>query len=399
MRLNPWALLSRLPFRARLTAAFSALFLIAGIALLAFVVLLARHGTEQQAQGISVTYGDVPSGSGAPMGPVRPTRPNLTQRAPGDVAMFQKIDQTVRAVQDTALRQMVLWSAVGLLAMALLAGVLGWWLAGRALRPVASMTETARRISEQSLHQRLALTGPDDELHRLADTFDTMLDRLEKSFESQRRFVANASHELKTPLTVQRTSLQVGLADPLPEGLADVREDLLTANHEAEQLINGLLLLARSDRGLEKTQTMDVAAIVRLVSTGLTPLATKNGVRIDLDADTPLAVPGDPVLLRHLLTNLVRNAIQYNHPGGHVRIRLDTPTVTVTNTGPHVSPEQIPDLFEPFHRLDGDRTATTGHGLGLSIAHSIANAHHATLTAQPGTEGGLTLTLRFPCRR
>ncbi|WP_413798240.1 sensor histidine kinase [Streptomyces iranensis] len=396
MRLNPWALLSGLPFRARLTAAFSALFLIAGIALLAFVVLLARHGTQQQAQGLSVTYGNVSSGRAEPLEPVHPTRPHLTPRAPGDVAMFQKIDQTVRAVQDTALRQMVLWSAVGLLAMALLAGVLGWWLAGRALRPVASMTETARRISEQNLHQRLALTGPDDELHRLADTFDTMLDRLEKSFQSQRRFVANASHELKTPLTVQRTSLQVGLADPLPEGLAEVREDLLTANHEAEQLINGLLLLARSDRGLEKTETMDVAAVVRLVSAGLTPLATKNDVRIDLDADTPLAVPGDPVLLRHLLTNLIRNAIQYNHPGGHVRIRLDTPTVTVTNTGPHVSPEQLPDLFEPFRRLDGDRTATTGHGLGLSIAYSIAKAHHATLTAQPGTEGGLTLTLRFP---
>ncbi|WP_413099799.1 sensor histidine kinase [Streptomyces sp. Inha503] len=396
MRLKPWTLLSRLPFRARLTAAFSALFLIAGIALLAFVVLLARRGTQQQAQGLSVTYGNVPGGPAASLELARPTRPDLTPRAPGDVAMFQKIDQTVQAVQDTALRQMVLWSAVGLLAMALLAGVLGWWLAGRALRPVASMTETARRISEQNLHQRLALTGPDDELHRLADTFDTMLDRLEKSFESQRRFVANASHELKTPLTVQRTSLQVGLADPLPEGLADVREDLLTANHEAEQLINGLLLLARSDRGLERTETMDVAAIIRLVSAGLTSLATKNGVRIDLDADTPLAAPGDPVLLRHLLTNLIRNAIQYNHRGGHVRIRLDAPTVTVTNTGPHVSPDQIPDLFEPFHRLGGDRTATTGHGLGLSIAHSIAKAHHATLTAHPGTEGGLTLTLRFP---
>ncbi|WP_413811186.1 sensor histidine kinase [Streptomyces sp. OE57] len=396
MRLNPWAPLSRLPFRARLTAAFSALFLIAGTALLAFVVLLARHGTQQQAQGLSVTYGDVPSGRAAPLELTRPTRPDLAPRAPGDVAMFQRIDQTVQDVQDTALRQMVLWSAVGLLAMALLAGVLGWWLAGRALRPVASMTETARRISEQNLHQRLALTGPDDELHRLADTFDTMLDRLEKSFESQRRFVANASHELKTPLTVQRTSLQVGLADPLPAGLADVREDLLTANHEAEQLINGLLLLARSDRGMEKTETVDVAAIVRLVSAGLTSLATKNGVRIDLDADTPLAVPGDPVLLRHLLTNLIRNAIQYNHTGGHVRIRLDTHTVTVTNTGPHVSPEQIPDLFEPFHRLNGDRTATNGHGLGLSIAYSIAKAHHATLTARPGTEGGLTLTLRFP---
>ncbi|MGP4005121.1 sensor histidine kinase [Streptomyces sp. 4N124] len=401
MRLSPRALLSRLPFRARLAAAFCGLFLLAGIALLAFVVLLARYGTDQQVEGMAVSYGDAPhgdapSGPATPFEPAYPTRPDHAPAALSDVAMIQKVDQTVQAVQDTALRQMVLWSAVGLLITAFLAGLLGWWLAGRALRPVASMTEAARRISEQNLHQRLALTGPDDELHRLADTFDTMLDRLEKSFESQRRFVANASHELKTPLAVQRTSLQVGLADPLPDGLVGVREDLLTANREAEQLINALLLLARSDRGLEATESVDLAATARLVTAELAPQAAENGVHVDLDADTPLAVPGDPVLLRHLLTNLMRNAIQYNHPGGHVRGRLDARAVTVTNTGPHVPAERIPELFEPFRRLDGDRTAATGHGLGLSIAASIAEAHHATLTAHPGAEGGLALTLRFP---
>ncbi|MFB6517700.1 sensor histidine kinase [Streptomyces sp. NPDC056401] len=405
MRLTPRALLHRMPFRTRLALAFSGLFLITGILLLAFVVVLARYGTAQQVQGISVTYGDLPSGQADPFEPARPTRPDLTRDPPSDVAMIQKIDQTVRAVQDTALRQMVLWSAVGLLVLALLAGLLGWWLAGRALHPVASMTDTVRRISEQNLHQRLALTGPDDELHRLADTFDTMLDRLERSFESQRRFVANASHELKTPLAVQRTTLQVGLADPLPDGLSEVREDLLGANREAEQLINALLLLARSDRGLEKAEPVDLVAATRLVAAELAPLAAEAGLRLDIDTDTgtgsgtdagvPLVVPGDPVLLRHLLTNLIRNAIQYNHPGGHVLVRLDASTVTVTNTGARVPADRIPDLFEPFRRLDGDRTATTGHGLGLSIAASIAQAHHATLTARPGPEGGLALTLRF----
>jgi signal transduction histidine kinase len=396
VRLKPRALLSRLPFRARLTAGFSGLFLLAGIALLAFVVLLARYGTDQQVQGLSITYSNAPSSLATPFEPMHPARPDRSSPAPGDSAMIQKIDQTVQAVQNTALRQMVLWSAVGLLVMALLAGLLGWWLAGRALRPVASMTEAARRISEQNLHQRLALTGPDDELHRLADTFDTMLDRLEKAFESQRRFVANASHELKTPLAAQRTTLQVGLADPLPKSLVGVREDLLTTNREAEQLINALLLLARSDRGQDETESVDLAETARLVTAELAPQASENGVRIDLGADTPLVVPGDPVLLRHLLTNLIRNAIQYNRPGGSVRVRLAAATVTVTNTGPQVPAERIPDLFEPFRRLDADRTATTGHGLGLSIAASIAEAHHATLTAQPGPEGGLALTLRFP---
>ncbi|MER5432367.1 ATP-binding protein [Streptomyces sp. NPDC002588] len=396
MRLTPRALLSRMPFRARLAAAISLLFLLTGIALLSFVVLLARYGTDQQVQGLSVRYGDTVSSPATRFEPMRSARPDRTSADRGDFAMIQKIDQTVQAVQDTALRQMVLWSAVGLLVTASLAGLLGWWLAGRALRPVASMTAAARRISEQNLHQRLALTGPDDELHRLADTFDTMLDRLEKAFESQRRFVANASHELKTPLAAQRTTLQVGLADPLPENLVGVREDLLTTNREAEQLINALLLLARSDRGPDEIESVDLAETAQLVIAELAPQASENGVRIDLSADTPLAVLGDPVLLRHLLANLIRNAIQYNHPGGWVSVRLDAPTVTVTNTGPHVPADRIPDLFEPFRRLDADRTATAGHGLGLPIAASIAEAHHATLTGQPGAEGGLALTLRFP---
>ncbi|MEU9246380.1 HAMP domain-containing sensor histidine kinase [Streptomyces sp. NPDC048385] len=396
MRLNPRALLSRLPFRGRLAAAFSGLFLLAGIALLAFVVLLARYGTDQQVQGLSITYGDAPSSHATPFQPMHPARPDRSSQAPSDGVMIKKIDQTVQAVQDTALRQMALWSAVGLLVMALLAGLLGWWLAGWALRPVASVTEAALRISEQNLHHRLALTGPDDELRSLADTFDTMLDRLEKAFESQRRFVANASHELKTPLAAQRATLQVGLADPLPESLVDVREDLLTTNREAEQLINALLLLARSDRGPDETESVDLAEAVRLATVELAPQAVRNGVHIDVGADTRPVVPGDPVLLRHLLTNLIRNAIQYNHRGGSVRVRLGAATVTVTNTGPHVPAERIPDLFEPFRRLDVDRTATTGHGLGLSIAASIAEAHHATLTARPGPEGGLALTLRFP---
>ncbi|MCZ4507062.1 HAMP domain-containing sensor histidine kinase [Streptomyces sp. ActVer] len=400
MRLNPRALLRGMPFRARLTVAFSVLFLLAGAALLAFVVLLARYGTAQQVKGIEIRKGEVPSGGGFATVGAQPTDPQGTLpplvRPRDDFAMIRQMDQTVQAVQDTALRQMVLWSAVGLLVMALLAGLVGRWLAGRALGPVAAMTEATRRISEQNLHQRLALTGPDDELHRLADTFDTMLDRLEKSFESQRRFVANASHELRTPLAVQRTSLEVGLADPLPEGLADVREDLLTANREAERLITALLLLARSDRGLEETETVDLSAAARLVAAELAPQARSGQVDVEVSADRQLKVLGDPVLLRHLLTNLVRNAIQYNHPGGRVRVRLDGRTLTVANTGPPVPTDRVPDLFEPFRRLAQDRVGTTGHGLGLAIVRSIAEAHGTEATAEPGQAGGLAVTVRFP---
>lgn len=401
MRLSPVrryrARLSRIPFRARLATAIGALVLLAGVALLAFVVLLARYGTAEQVDGMEITYGNTLTGGASSAGPMRPTGGTSHRvRADGDIAMVRKIDQTVQAVQDTALRQMVLWSGVGLLFTALLAGVLGWWLAGRALRPVVSMTDAARRIGEQNLDQRLALTGPDDELHRLADTFDTMLDRLERSFESRRRFVANASHELKTPLAVQRTSIEVGLAGPLTDDLAEVRDDLLAANREAEQLINALLLLARSDRGLDETERVDLADTARLVTTGHTEQAARGGVTLTVTADSPLVVVGNALLLRHLLTNLVRNAIQYNHAGGHVRVRLDGRCLTVTNTGPRIPAEHVTDLFEPFRRHAQDRTATTGHGLGLSIVRSITRAHDARLTAEPGPEGGLAVGVRFP---
>ncbi|MFJ8938234.1 sensor histidine kinase [Streptomyces sp. NPDC102365] len=363
--------LSRLPFRTRLAVAFSALFLLAGTALLAFVVVLARYGTARQVAGIEAE----------PM---------------GDGISLRKVDTTVRAVQDAALEQMVLWSGIGLIVMALLAGLTGWWLAGRALRPVAAVTEAARRIGDTNLDERLALTGPDDELHRLADTFDTMLDRLQRAFDSQRRFVANASHELRTPLAAQRASIEVGLADPLPGHLVGVRDDLLTTNREAEQLIAALLLLARSERGLEETEPVDPTGIIATSITELRPLAAEMGVEIHAPLGTLLPLNGDPVLLRHLITNLLRNAVQYNRPRGRVDVTLTGRTLTVTNTGSPVDPARLDDLFEPFRRLGQERVGTTGHGLGLSIVRFIAHAHGAQVSARPGPDGGLRVGVTFP---
>ncbi|MFD3481562.1 sensor histidine kinase [Streptomyces sp. NPDC058665] len=427
---HPVAALRALPFRARLAGAFAGLFLLSGTALLAFVVVLARYGTAQQVQGSEITRetggwtgawtGVAPYTTPSPVSPTEPAGPTgpgagahtgshagllgpAEPHAEGDAIAVRLVDRTVSAVQDAALDQMLLWSGIGLVLIAALAAVMGWWLAGRALRPVVAVTDAARRISEQNLHERLALTGPDDELHRLADTFDTMLDRLERSFESQRRFVANASHELRTPLAVQRTSLEVGLADPLPDSLADVRDDLLTVNRDAEKLVASLLLLARSDRGLAETVRVDLTEVARQLVGGTQPLAKQKAVSLTLTADRPLPVDGDPVLLRHLLTNLLHNAVQYNRPGGAVSLRLDGRTVTVTNTGEPVRPGQVADLFEPFRRLGQDRTdggggtdsGTTGHGLGLSIARSIATAHDARITAESGGDGGLTVRVTF----
>ncbi|MGW6458780.1 sensor histidine kinase [Streptomyces sp. NPDC055078] len=394
---DPRRALSRLPFRARLAGAFSALFLLAGAALLAFVVVLARYGTAQKAEGIDVQpfYEPIDDGAAPVPRPLSPTEPGGRTPSGGDGVALRLVETSVQAVQDAALNQMLLWSGIGLIIMALLAGLTGWWLAGRALRPVAAVTDTARRISDMNLDERLGLTGPDDELHRLADTFDTMLDRLQRAFDSQRRFVANASHELRTPLAAQRTSIEVGLAH-LPGHLAQVRDDLLSTNHDAERLIASLLLLARSDRGLEETEPVDLAEITVAAAAGLRSAAEDKHLELRTSIGGPLRLSGDPVLLRHLISNLLGNALRYNRPRGRVEVTLAGRTLTVTNTGRPVAPDRIDDLFEPFRRLGRDRVGHTGHGLGLSIVRSIAEAHSAVVHAEPGPDGGLTVTVRFP---
>ncbi|MFJ4683124.1 sensor histidine kinase [Streptomyces sp. NPDC088789] len=401
---GPHRALTRLPFRVRLAAAFSGLFLLSGAALLAFVVLLARYGTAQQVEGIEAQRLDGPDErpwtGASPAPPAYGGFGRTGEVGPGprhgdDGLALRKVDTTVRAVQEAALDQMLLWSGIGLVVMALLAGLTGWWLAGRALRPVAAVTDTARRISDLNLDERLALTGPDDELHRLADTFDTMLDRLQRAFDSQRRFVTNASHELRTPLAAQRTSIEVGLADPLPGHLTEVRDDLLSTNRDAEHLIAALLLLARSDRGVEEPEPVELAGITEAVAAGLASEAEEHDVALRTLVRGPLRLPGDPVLLRHLVTNLLRNALQYNRPEGRVEVTLDGRTLTVANTGRPVDPDRVGDLFEPFRRLGQDRVGATGHGLGLSIVRSIATAHGAAVRARPGPDGGLTVTVTF----
>ncbi|UED85059.1 sensor histidine kinase [Streptomyces profundus] len=392
MNRRRWA---RTPFVTRLALAFGGLFLLSGTALLAFVVVLARYGTAARISGIALTTDDEPpSGRMYPTG-YQPTEDGpAAPDAPGGLSAHH-IDATVQTVQDTALHQMIQWSAIGLVLMTVLVVLTGRWLARRALRPVAAVTDTALRISETSLDKRLDLSGPDDELHHLADAFDSMLERLQGAFDSQRRFVANASHELRTPLAAQRVSIEVGLAGPLPEHLAETREDLLTTNREAEQLIASLLLLARGERGLEHPEQVDLADEVNAAARGPRRVAAEQGLALRTRFRDPARVRGDPVLIRHLVANLLGNALRYNRPDGHVEVTLDGGTLTVTNTGGPIDPGLVDDLFEPFRRLGQDRVGTTGHGLGLSIVRSIAHAHGADLRAEPGPDGGLTVAVHF----
>ncbi|MHA6761236.1 sensor histidine kinase [Streptacidiphilus sp. PAMC 29251] len=384
--------LARLPFRARLAAAISLWFTLATAALLALVITLAAHGTVQTLHAI---VGATDLGRSQPATSAGPAQPWSGTTAPAANGSRQPIAISLAdQVKNAALHQMLLWSGLGLLVMALAGSAMGWWLAGRAVRPVRRVTETARRISEENLHERMASTGPHDELRELADTFDTMLQRLDRAFDSQRRFVANASHELRTPLAVQRASIEVGLADPLPANLHEVREDLLAVNRDAEHLIAALLLLARSDRGLDRTEPVRLDLVAAAVLAELRPVAEDRGIAVRTLLQ-PAGLDGDPVLLKHLLSNLVRNALQYNHPGGEVEVTVTADRLSICNSGPVVLPERVPDLFEPFRRLDRDRLHGPGHGLGLSIARSIASAHQAALTAAANPDGGLTVEIRL----
>jgi len=300
-------------------------------------------------------------------------------------------------LRDSLISYQQLIMVVAILMITLLAFGLSWWLTGRLLRPLRRITDTARRLSLSTMHERIALTGTPNELTDLADTFDAMLDRLEGAMDSQRRFIANASHELRTPLAVQRTAIEVGLVDPSPEMLARVRAELLHNVLRAERLIEGLLTLAQGERGLDIRTPVGFAAVVNQAIADQQPLAHRNGVTITA-AINNATVAGDEVMLTRLVANLVQNAVHYNRPDGHVLVELaPDATLVVRNTGPHVPPDRLGELFEPFRRLHRDRTKSAeGAGLGLSIVAAITHAHGGDLRATANPSGGLTVTVALP---
>lgn len=358
----------------------------------------AAIGDPGSAQFAATTNGCVVAwqGSPAPHPPLVTTGPLPSGANPcQNLALARSLAD---ATSGALLHEVLTYSVISLAALAVLAVVIGWWMAGRALRPVHRMTARARRISSQNLDERLGLDGPSDELKELADTFDALLDRLHRAFDGQRRFVANAAHELRTPLAIQRASIQIGLAT-LPadaDELAGIREELLGANRRSERLIDGLLALARSDGAAQPHEAVDLASVVREAAGLLAPEARERRVTVTVDA-APARVVGDPVLLGRLAVNLVQNGIRHNFPGGSVEIRTRGGCLVVRNTGPMVPAERVPDLFEPFRRLSRDRTGGhEGAGLGLSIVRSIVDAHGGTIALEPGAGGGLTarVTLR-----
>jgi signal transduction histidine kinase len=392
----------RLTLRARLTLVYGGLFLLAGIGLLGVTYLL----VSQQLPGSGGQHSVASCGAGpsaAAQGQSSPECPTVTGQA-GDTALADKITEDARHTAQAALLAQggIALGGVGVIAIGS-----GWLIAGRMLRPLQRMTDTARRIAQapaadRELHERIALTGPPDELKNLADTFDLMLERLDQSFDGQRRFIANASHELRTPLTLNRALLEVAVhRRAAPPEVVQLGETLLEINTRHERLIEGLLLLTRSEAQISEPSYVDMGDIVEHV------VATNPRGTVAVHAD-PGEAPtrGSPVLLERLVHNLVENGVRYNVPqGGWVRVGSGTGPdgtvrVTVTNTGPVVPRYEVPTLFEPFRRLGTDRLAgSPGAGLGLSIVRAVARAHGGEVRAEPRDGGGLTVTVTLPHSR
>ncbi len=375
--------LPRRTVRLRLTLLYGGLFLISGVVLLAITYLLVARQ----------------SGAVLPQFQAQIDGQNIS------VAMRAQMQVQEKAAAVAQLHQLLIQSGFALAIMAVASIGLGWLVAGRVLRPLRTITTAARQISASNLDQRLALDGPDDELTELGDTIDGLLGRLEGSFEAQRQFVANASHELRTPLARQRTLVEVALGAPgvTVRSLRATCERVLAAGEQQERLIEALLTLAHGQRGLERKESFDLAAVAGEVLPARHLEAQGRGLHVEALLGTAPA-SGDPRLAERLAANLVDNALRHNIAEGWVEVTTGTragrAVLSVANSGPVVPSAEVDRLFQPFQRLAADRVGHgDGHGLGLSIVQAIAAAHGATLSARPQPGGGLDVQVSFPATR
>ena len=383
-----------LPLRLRLTLLYGGLLAVVAATLLGTAVVVldrAVRALPRFAPGVRLDFGDGSS---------------LTA------------EQFTELIRDSARTELLRSAGLVFAVVAVVGVAAAYVLAGRALQPVSRVTATARRLSEETLDERIALDGPDDELKELADTFDAMLARLDAAFDSQRRFVANASHELRTPLAVIRTEVDVTLGDPAASTaeLRTMGEVVRDASVRADRLVDALLLLARSEgqtrSGLQHREPVDLAGLVPAAVAAVAAEASARGLAMTAHT-APTRVEGDPQLLERLVGNLVENAVRHNVQGGWVTVSTGTGTgtgtgfgtgtgtgpgawLTVANTGPVLPPDEVDELFQPFRRGGTARTGSRGAGLGLSIVRGVASAHGGAVDATPREGGGLEVTVRLP---
>ncbi|WP_160159426.1 sensor histidine kinase [Actinomyces culturomici] len=289
-------------------------------------------------------------------------------------------------------------SLVALLILALVSAAVSWFVAGRVLTPVATVADAARRVAQGNLDEPVALGGPHDEIRDLSDAFDAMQESVKASIGTHRRFAANASHELRTPLATIQTLVDVTLSDPqvTADDFRDVLGKIRQVNSANAETLDALLDLSDAQMGTLNRELVDLAGIMRESLSPLKQQMAAKNLRVSTYL-TSMMVEGDHVLLRQALSNLVRNAIVHNVDGGMIDITVcsyghhgDTARVSVSNDGPRVDPARVSEFVEPFVKASGrSSTRDNGHGLGLAITQTIADAHHATLTLTPRVEGGM----------
>jgi two-component system, OmpR family, sensor histidine kinase VanS len=366
--------------RLRLTLLYSGVFLVLGVALLASTYLIFRSNT-----GVDL---------------IVPTGPAHRSISRGDLNDVRRMFAGAVERHTHGLHQGLIESGLALGVMTVVSVALGWLVAGRVLRPLRVMTATTREISERNLNERLALSGPRDELKDLADTVDGLLSRLETHVAEQQRFAANASHELRTPLALTQTLLDVAHKDPnrVNEELVD---HLHAVNTRAIDLTEALLLLSRADQRSFTPEPVDLSLVAEEATETLLTLAEKRGVTIETSGEeTPTS--GSHALLLQLTTNLVHNGIVHNLSEDgtlwvSTSVHPETVVLTVENTGEQLTPQLVSTLAEPFQRgTERIRADHAGVGLGLAIVNSITQAHDGALILTPRATGGLCATVRLP---
>lgn len=390
--------LRSLPIRLRLTLLYGALVFVVGCVLMAVAYTIVEHNlsvysarvTAAQSKG-RVPLLFPPPGRSSARAQLEEFL-NRQRRIQGTIEHRARIDARDRVAVEFLL---------AVVALTLPSIALGYLLAGRALRPVVAITATAQRVAAGQLSERIGLSGPRDELRALADTFDAMLDKLEAAFDRQQAFIANASHELKTPLAIVRAELDATLSDPSSSAqeLRAMAVAISAATSRSQRLIDHLLLLARNDAvgaGREPVQLDQIIEQV-LEELALEPEARSIHLTVALQSTT---VFGDEILLQSMVRNLIENAIRHNHDGGTVRITTTgsgvAATLEIENDGPLIAPSLVDRLFEPFRRLERTANPGRGAGLGLAIVRAVVAAQGGRLTARARPDGGLAIAVELP---
>ena len=390
MRLPNWVRLPGRTVRVRLTVLYVLLFLFSGALLLVI------------ASGVTVHSSAMVTGPKAPRQPGQPGA--RTHRLQSPAAPLQPRAAHLLG-QDQLGHVLFISSLIALAIMTIVSAALGWLVAGRALRPVRQMTAAAQRISEDNLHERLAVAGPRDELKELGDTIDGLLARLEGAFNAQRRFVANASHELRTPLTTMRASLDVALAkpEPVPPQTVALAGRLRAELDKVDALLEAFLVLARAQHHhLPGSTALPLDYVVgAALADQAAAIHARNLTVQDTSGPGGAWVTGSQALLSRLVENVIGNAVCHNADGGWIRITTQTDghraSLVVENGGQVLDQRQVAELAQPFRRLGADRTGSAqGSGLGLSIVAAIAEAHGGTLDLQAREGGGLRVCVELP---